>query len=135
MTAKVPAGRLHRWALTLQEYDFTIEYRRGRENHVADALSRGPAADEEEKEADTSEDVAIGPAEPTNKADNNSGDAEMITDHAAEAVIRVAQVQRVEAAEPGIVQFTDDDVKREQSTSNMVQRLKRKGSYRGKRDH
>ncbi|POM70943.1 Gag-pol fusion protein, partial [Phytophthora palmivora] len=134
MTAKEPAGRLHRWALTLREYDFTIEYRPGRENHVADALSRGPAAaDEEEKEADTSEDVAIGPTEPTDKADNSSGDAETITDHAAEAVIRVAQVQRVEAAELGIVQFTDDDVKREQSTSNMVQRLKLKGSYRGKR--
>jgi hypothetical protein len=45
MTTKEPAGRLHRWALTLQEYDFDILYRPGRENHVADALSRGPVAE------------------------------------------------------------------------------------------
>ncbi|OWZ21257.1 Gag-pol fusion protein [Phytophthora megakarya] len=134
MTAKEPTRRLHQWALTLQEYEFTTEYRPGRENYVADALSRGPAAgDAIEKEADTSDTLAIGPAEPTHNADNNSGDAETIIDHEAEAVIRVAQVQRVEAAELGIVQFTDEDVKIEQSTSNMVQRLKLKGSYRGKR--
>ncbi|KAE8977386.1 hypothetical protein PF011_g23668 [Phytophthora fragariae] len=42
MTGKEPAGRLHRWSLTLQEYDFDIQYRLGKENHVADALSRGP---------------------------------------------------------------------------------------------
>ncbi|OWZ01606.1 LOW QUALITY PROTEIN: Gag-pol fusion protein [Phytophthora megakarya] len=134
MTAKEPTGRLHQWALTLQEYDFPTEYRPGRENHMADALSRGPAAgDAEEKEADTSDDLAIGSAEPTHNADNNSGDVETIIDHDAEAVIRVAQVQRVEAAELGIVQFTDEDVTREQSTSNMVQWLKLKGSYRVKR--
>jgi len=45
MTTKEPAGRLHRWALTLQEYDFDILHRPGRENHVADALSRGPVAE------------------------------------------------------------------------------------------
>ncbi|KAE8964660.1 hypothetical protein PR001_g28983 [Phytophthora rubi] len=42
MTAKEPAGRLHRWSLTRQEYDFDIQYRPGKENHVADSLSRGP---------------------------------------------------------------------------------------------
>ncbi|GMF36060.1 unnamed protein product [Phytophthora fragariaefolia] len=44
MTAKELAGRLHRWVLTLQEYDFDILYRTGKENHVADALPRGPTA-------------------------------------------------------------------------------------------
>lgn len=37
-----PAGRLARWCLTLQSYDFSVEYRRGTSNRVADALSRAP---------------------------------------------------------------------------------------------
>ncbi|KAE8973500.1 hypothetical protein PR001_g26291, partial [Phytophthora rubi] len=35
-------GKLHRWALTLQEYEFEVEYRPGSTNVVADALSRAP---------------------------------------------------------------------------------------------
>jgi hypothetical protein len=42
MTRPNLAGRLHRWSLTLQEYDFVIEYRPGATNVVADALSRAP---------------------------------------------------------------------------------------------
>lgn len=42
MTRPNLAGRLHRWSLTLQEYDFSIEYRPGSTNVVADALSRAP---------------------------------------------------------------------------------------------
>jgi hypothetical protein len=44
MTRPNLAGRLHRWSLTLLEYEFTIEYRPGTTNVVADALSRAPAA-------------------------------------------------------------------------------------------
>ncbi|KAE9344465.1 hypothetical protein PR003_g8450 [Phytophthora rubi] len=42
MTLKEWTGRLHRWALQLQEYDFEIIYRAGTSNVVADALSRAP---------------------------------------------------------------------------------------------
>ncbi|KAE9266601.1 hypothetical protein PF008_g31570 [Phytophthora fragariae] len=44
MTRPNLAGRLHRWSLTLQEYEFTIEYRPGTTNVVVDALSRAPVA-------------------------------------------------------------------------------------------
>ncbi|KAE8897284.1 hypothetical protein PF003_g18984 [Phytophthora fragariae] len=44
MTRPNLAGRLHRWSLTLQEYEFEILYRPGATNVVADALSRAPAA-------------------------------------------------------------------------------------------
>jgi len=37
-----PSGRITRWALELQQYDFEIAYRKGQLKVVADALSRQP---------------------------------------------------------------------------------------------
>ncbi|KAE8989115.1 hypothetical protein PF005_g16950 [Phytophthora fragariae] len=40
MTSPNLTGKLHRWALTLQELDFDVQYRPGATNVVVDALSR-----------------------------------------------------------------------------------------------
>ncbi|OWY97188.1 reverse transcriptase [Phytophthora megakarya] len=42
MTSPNLTGKLHRWALVLQEYEFEVQYRPGSQNVVADALSRAP---------------------------------------------------------------------------------------------
>ncbi|GMF19842.1 unnamed protein product [Phytophthora fragariaefolia] len=67
MTATEPAGRLHRWSLTLQEYDFSIQYRPGHENRVADALSRNPVEDDAVLATTAEDEVEIGiPSSTTN---------------------------------------------------------------------
>ncbi|KAA8490537.1 Transposon Ty3-G Gag-Pol polyprotein [Porphyridium purpureum] len=40
LSMKEPRGRLARWALTIQDFSFTIEHVKGRLNRVPDALSR-----------------------------------------------------------------------------------------------
>ena len=35
-----PSGRLTRWRLRLAEFNFSIKYKKGADNHHADALSR-----------------------------------------------------------------------------------------------
>ena len=40
MTQPLVKGRLANWAYKLRNYDFSIIYRKGAENHIADLLSR-----------------------------------------------------------------------------------------------
>lgn len=44
MNLQEPSGRLGRWILELQQYEFEIRYRKGALNKVADALSRNPVS-------------------------------------------------------------------------------------------
>ena len=45
---KEPCGRLGRWCVRLQQYDFDIVHRKGKENEAPDALSREPLLSDEE---------------------------------------------------------------------------------------
>lgn len=45
LTSKFSSNRLMRWMLYIQEYDFEIRYRKGKDNVVADFLSRHPVQD------------------------------------------------------------------------------------------
>lgn len=47
---KDPGSRLVRWRLKLEEFDYTIVYKKGKENVVADELSRNVRITEQEKE-------------------------------------------------------------------------------------
>lgn len=52
LTLKSPTGRLARWFLKMQSYNFNIVYTPGKENIIADTLSRPPCTYENENQCD-----------------------------------------------------------------------------------
>jgi len=63
MTVKDPPQRLARWVMSLMDYDLTFIHRKGKDNIVADALSRlkrkGEVTDEPEEDKDVEGDVVV----------------------------------------------------------------------------
>lgn len=55
LSFKDPTGRVARWAMRLQDFDFEIEHRKGKQHVVADALSRSVAVISLESMLDTAD--------------------------------------------------------------------------------
>ncbi|OWY93600.1 RNA binding protein [Phytophthora megakarya] len=81
-------GKLHRWALLLQEFDFDVEFRPGATNVVADALSRaqvkvlsatGRRRRRKQRRTVTTEIVSDVAIAPTNKPATQTNDVRIVT--------------------------------------------------------
>jgi len=57
---KNPQGRLARWAVTLQQYRYTIVHRKGKEHLGPDCLSRAPLCNAEDKDTGSLDLIEVG---------------------------------------------------------------------------
>ena len=69
---KDPAGRLARWIVVLQEYNFTVEYRPGRHMEAPDCLSRDILPPQQETEQNLTERVNFAGHEPFGLPDQDT---------------------------------------------------------------
>ena len=126
LTHKQPKGRVARWIAYLQQFDFTVEHKAGKEHKNADALSRIPHVDEAEHlEQKIDEDLF-----PTTCAITRSaaaGEAHAAADNAPAATTAVPR-DHVENNRPKLVfptsQWTLEDLRKHQlndeSTGHMM---------------
>ncbi|GMF47516.1 unnamed protein product [Phytophthora fragariaefolia] len=123
-------GRLHRWELQLQEYDFVIHYRAGSTNVVADALSRAPVrvlATGRRPEGSSSSDRIRSMSEVESAV--TAGDEQPAPQSAARAAGRAS----VGIGDPETGQLTDAEIQERQQEDKFVQKLKRGKSYQGRK--
>uniref|UniRef100_A0A3Q1J2D2 ribonuclease H n=1 Tax=Anabas testudineus TaxID=64144 RepID=A0A3Q1J2D2_ANATE len=73
-----PEGQVARWLEVLQEYDFEIQHRPGRQHSNADALSRRPCAAEECRHCQRQEERERGPEAATARLGVDSAEAEQL---------------------------------------------------------
>lgn len=73
MTIKYPQQRVAPWIVRLSEYSFFIEYRPGKVNAHADALSRWPADKIVTKEDDDNEELEVNTIQLVNDANLEQG--------------------------------------------------------------
>ncbi len=74
-----PEGQVARWLEILQEYDFEVQHRPGRQHANADALSRRPCLADECRYCGRQEERGLGPSSAAVEPSDSGGDGEPFT--------------------------------------------------------
>jgi transposase InsO family protein len=89
-TLKEPKGRIARWIQAMSPFDFTVEYRRGKQHGNADAMSRCPNVRDCQCPADKMEELICGPC---HKCVKRTQDMESSYVHEAKCARRITIIQ------------------------------------------